>query len=140
LERRAAGAQTASGAFVTVLFGLAVGALGTGFALHPLPLMLVTDATLLLLWAALFAVLVQVPRRRLDTAGEALLDVSVNYPAWQSVHWLGTARVAQAMAGSLIETRRINEHKAWDLQVAYYYQGLAIATLGAALVVSLLDV
>jgi hypothetical protein len=134
LERRASGSLTASGALVTVLFGLAAGAIGNGIALQPVSHLLVIEAILLLLWAAVFAVLVQVPRVRRDIGAEALLGLTTNDKAWQSWHWTGTQRTAQAMAVALIESRRVNERKAWDLRAAFICQGLGIVTLGAALV------
>lgn len=133
LERRAANLLASSGAFVTVLFGLAVGAVGDGLTLQPLPRLFVTEAIVLLLWAALFSVAVQVPRTRLEASAQALLELAGSPEAWQSMQWIGTRRTSESMAGSLIETRRINDRKAWTLRVAYVCQSLAIVMLGTSL-------
>lgn len=133
LERRAANLLTSSGAFVTVLFGLAVGVVGDGLQLPLLPRLFVTVAIVLLLWAALFSVIVQVPRTRLEASSQALLDLTISLEAWQSMQWIGTRRTAESMANSLRETRRINDRKAWTLRLAYICQGLAILMLGTGL-------
>lgn len=136
LERRAAGLLTSSGAFVTVLFGLAAGVVGEGLQLRLLPRLFVTEAIVFLLWAALFAVIVQVPRTRFEASSGALLKLTADTETWQSRHWIGTRRTAESMANSLRETRRINDHKAWSLRVAFILQGLAIVMLGTGLAVA----